>query len=160
MGETVNPKEIIRAALMEADPRILEDLAGLLSSREGMLNLKEQLHDLTIDADDYEELYGWMWHNDPAISEQVRTVVLLLHNTQHMRVELFRRLAESDVPDVPFRITYNSSEYEFHVDLPGVPGWGISQYAREDAEADLLLGSLETLYAKGNKGCVPPYFGQ
>src|SRR5437667_5610423 len=44
--------------------------------------------------------------------------------------------------------SYNSSEKEFHIDLPGVPGMGVSHYGRDDPETDRLLHALEQIYAK------------
>lgn len=159
MATSINPGAMIRAALMERDPRILFDLSQLLSTREGMVDVREQIRGLTIEAGDYEVLWDWVWHNDPAIAERVRTVVLLLRNRQ-LDMDLFGRLARSESSEALFEIAYNSSEQEFLVSLPGVPGWGISHYGRDDPEVDALLELLEKLYARANPGNHPPFFRQ
>ena len=159
MAAKINPVAIIRAALIERDPRILFDLSQLLSTWEGMVNLREQIYGLTVEPGDYEVVWDWVWHNDPAIAERVRTVVLLLHDMR-LDIDLFGRQARSESGEVPFNVAYDVSEQQFLVCLPGVPGWGISHYGRDDTEVDILLESLEKIYTKANPGNHPPYFRQ
>lgn len=159
MGEDINPVVIIRAALMERDPRILEDLAHILSSWEGMLQVRDDIQYLAVDPVDHEALFNWMWHEDPEIAARVRTVVGLLHNIQ-LDIYVFARLAKFQSSEVPFDIVYNVSEQEFLVCIPGVPGWGISHYGGDDAEVDTLLESLKIIYAKANPGNHPTHFRQ
>jgi len=150
MGGNINPVVIIRAALMERDPRILGDLAHTLSSWEGMLRMREGIRYLEVDPIDHEALFDWMWHEDQEIAARARTIVLLLHDLR-LHNYVFARLAKFETAGIPFDITYNESEQEFLVGIPGVPGWGISHYGGDDS----LLDSLEIIYSNTNLGNHP-----
>ena len=86
-------------------------------------------------------------------------MVVLLPDTP-IHVHVLEQLARSESLEIPFDISNDISAEELKVDLPGVPGWGISHSARDDPESDRLLRSLESVYAKLKQGDVPPYFRQ
>jgi len=152
-----SPSQIIHDSLKRKDPTNLAKLVHRGLTYDQMLDLREQIGKEIIKPVHYDLLLKWMFHDNPAIARAVRIILLFISDT-NLQIALFTRLAQPDVHDVPFAITYNHSEKEFGIELPKVPGYGVSHYGSDNPQIDRLLEVLERLYRKIHSGYIPPYF--
>ena len=143
------PKWVLQQALSRRDPVILQELDSYFASQEALRELRKKLAGVPIDQGSYDLLIRWILHEDPSIARTTRIVVLLLGDAK-LNTEVFTRLSKIHRTKPPYSVTYNPSEKEFGVELPGVPGWGVSHYASEDPEINRLLHALEMFYAKNH----------
>ena len=146
-GSEDQPKWALQQALSRADPVILQELTSRFTSFDAMNELRRQLAGARIHEDSYDILLRWILHRDRSIARSAQIVVLLLGDAK-LDAAIFHRLSEHPSKKPPFSVTYNSSEKEFGVELPGVPGWGVSHYGSDDPETDRLLHALEKFYSR------------
>jgi hypothetical protein len=144
-----SPREVVREAIARRDPRLLARLDPLLNTWAGALELRTRLQVAEIHPEDHGVVVGWILDADPEIASRARRVVLLLDNPG-LNTAIFNHLADLDLSEPPFLVSYNQEEREFHVDLPGTPGWGVSRYGRGNPVTDRLLNALERFYARVN----------
>jgi len=141
-----DPADVLRRALTENEALLLEDLADWAAPSR-LNSFREEIRNVELSFDELNLLYGWMWHPLPAVSRLARIVVLFLGDAA-VRTSVLLRL-EAEDRDVPFEISYVNSGREYIVDLPGVPGWGITEYA-ETPQADALLRVLGNLLRRAS----------
>lgn len=154
--ERPSPETLVRSALASRDPTIITKLFDPPPTYDKMLRLRDQIKGVIIEPRDYHLMFDWLWHEDNKVASAIRMVVLWIGDMK-FTIEIFSRLVQVEVQEVPFTISYNSSEGEFGVGLPGVPGWGVSHYG-ESHDIDLLLQALEKVYATAHPAWVPPWF--
>jgi len=152
--------QIIRDALLQHDPQNLLQLSEYFSTWDGLLKLRDMTTGLYINQNYYDVIFSWFWHQDPAISKIVRTVILF--SGARVLTTIIEDFLEQDkdISNFPYEISYNLSEKEFHIDLPGVPGRGVSHYGRDNPEIDRFLCVLEKIYARMYPERIPPGFRQ
>ena len=149
--------QTIREAIERRDPQLFLQLAEDFSTWERMVRFREKVHGLVIHPSDYDLIFQWTGHQDVIIAKIASALVLFIHDID-MKVDVFERFLEIDIVKFPYQLSYNFSEKEFHIDLPGVPGMGVSHYGRDDIAIDQFLLLLEKIYAKLYPENVPAFF--
>ena len=147
----------IRHALASRDPQLLLGLSKHFSIWEKIVGLRGKLRGLTINPNNYDLLFQWLWHQDATIAKMVKAIVLLIDDID-MQVDIFEKILGIDAVNFPYQLSYNFSEKEFLIDLPGVPGIGVSHYGRDDVAIDQFLLVLERLYARIYPEKTPAFF--
>jgi len=150
-------EETIRRALESQSPEMLKGLFKPSLSWDEMLELRERVSRITIEPQHYSPIFDWLWHPDPLIARAAR-IFVHFGGDQNLHIEIFTRLAQVVGREMPFVVSYDVGEKEFSVDLPGVPGWGVSHYGRDNPDTDRLLKALERIYANAHPTMIPPYF--
>jgi len=160
VSEEQSVMQTINDALLHHDPQKLTQLSEYFSTWDNLLKLREIISTLNINPNYYDVIFSWVWHEDQSIVKIVKTIVLF--NGVHALTTIIEYFLQHamNTADFPYDLSYNSSEKEFHIDLPGVPGMGVSHYGRDDPETDRLLHALEQIYAKLYPDRIPPEFRQ
>lgn len=136
--------ESLTEAVRERDPERLLTLNRL--SLQAKVDLREALKIGALARKDREQLIQWAWHDNSSIKQAARTLILLVD--LDLAACCFEKFLATGHLSPPFELRYNSSEHEFHVDLPETPGRGVSHYGRDDKEIDRILLVLERAYQK------------
>jgi len=157
MTEQYALEQMIRTVLETQNPVMLRDLFDPSLSHDETLRLREKVNRIKIEQCFYDLVFDWLWHTDPLVARAVRILVLWIED-RDLHIEVFSRLAQIPGLEIPFIISYDSTEKEFSVGLPGVPGWGVSHYGRDNPDIDRLLETLERVYVIAHQGEAPPYF--
>jgi hypothetical protein len=139
-------KRIIQEALANQDPAKLKDVFIRNMTMNDMDILRKRISDIVIEPRFYKTVFAWLSHDDPEIARATWILALWIDDRSFL-VELFDYLTRIETSKIPFTVDYNSAEKEFSIEMPGVPGWGISYYGRGNRDVDLLLHALEKFYA-------------
>ena len=153
-----DPKSIIHEAIANHNPAKLKEVFVPDMTWDNMLILRESIGNMTIEPRLYKTVFDWLWHDDPDIARASEILALWISDL-HFQAELFNHLAQLGTLKIPFTVDYNSAEKEFSIDIPGVPGWGVSHYGRDNPNINLVLEALEKLYVRiYPEREAPPYF--
>jgi len=160
MSEEQSVMQVINDVFRYHDPQQLAQLSEYFSAWDGLLKLREIITGVNINPHYYDVIFSYFWHEEPNIAKMVRTIVLF--NGGHTLTTLIEHFLEHDMDtsDFPYNLSYNSSEKEFHIDLPDVPGMVVSHYGRDNPDIDRLLSVLEKVYARLYPDRIPPGFRQ
>lgn len=97
---------------------------------------------------DQEALIEWAWSDDDGLAAAARQIILL-YGAGPVKA-CFEKFVSDDSLTAPFCLEYNGAEHEFGIELPNVPGIGVSHYGRDDEATNKFLVVLERAYTKMN----------
>lgn len=149
-----DPKRIIREAITNQHPTRLKEVFIRNMNWDDMLELRERIGNIVIEPGSYRTVFAWLSHDDPEIARAAGILALWISDLR-FQVELFNYLTGIETPKIPFTVDYNSAEKEFNIEMPGVPGWGISYYGRDNPSVDLLLHALKRVHNRIHSDTTP-----
>jgi hypothetical protein len=128
MPEDHEVLQIIYNALQQQDPQLLIPLHHYFVSWESMIELRDRLSGIIINPAYYDILVEWLYDPSSTISRTAKIVTTFLNDRELfiMVCNDFLQREAVEFQDFPYQLTYNFSEYEFHINFPGAPGWGVS----------------------------------
>lgn len=150
-------KRIIQEAVINQNPTKLKEVFIPSMAWDDMLILRERVGSIVIEPRFYKIVFHWLWHDDPQVARATAVLALWIDDVG-FQAELFNHLARIKRRKIPFTIDYDSAEKEFNIEIPGVPGWGVSHYGRDNPETDRLLHALEKYYCRLHPEKAPQFF--
>ncbi len=151
-------KSMIQEAITKQNPAILKEVFKPDMTWNDMLTLRERISSTLIEPRFYKTVFDWLWHDDPEIARASGILALWISDLS-FQAKLFNHLAQLGALKIPFTIDYDSAEKEFSLEIPGVPGWCVSHYGRDNPDINLVLEALEKLYVRiYPERYAPPYF--
>ena len=155
MVKEQSPKRIIQEAIANQQPAKLKEVFTPNMTSNDMLELRDRISNIVIEPRFYKTVFAWLSHDDPEIARATGMLALWIRDLG-FQAELFNYFTQIGAPKGPFTVAYNSEEKEFGIEMPGVPGWGVSYYGRDNPDVDLLLHALEKFYAHIHSKTTPP----
>ena len=149
--------KIIQEAIANQNPAKLKEVFVPDMTWDNMLTLRESISNITIEPRSYKTVFAWLLHDDPEIVRATGILALWISDLG-FQTELFNHLAQIGTLKIPFTVNYNSAEKEFSIEIPSVPGWGVSHYGKDNPDTDRLLHALEKFYVHIHPEGVPSYF--
>ena len=146
MVKKQNPKKTIQEAIANQHPAKLKEVFIHNMTINEMNTLRDRIRDIVIEPRFYQTLFAWLSHDDPEIARATRILALWIDD-RGFTLTLYHYLTRIAASKIPFTVDYDSAEKEFHIGMPGVPGWGLSYYGRDDPYIELLLHIFEKFYA-------------
>ncbi|MFC1941179.1 hypothetical protein ACFLWL_02065 [Chloroflexota bacterium] len=150
--------KIIKEAIANQNPAKIREVFVPDMTWDNMLILRKSISNITIEPRSYKTVFAWLLHDDPEIVRATGILALWISDLG-FQTELFNYLAQIGTLKIPLTVNYDSAEKEFSIEIPGVPGWCLSHYGRDNPDINLVLKALEKLYVRiYPEREVPPYF--
>jgi hypothetical protein len=159
MGVSTVEENVIKAindAIISDNPATLNKIFKSSVAWNDMLTLRKHIGPLVIEPCFYKTLFDWFTGNDPEIAREARILALWIDDLS-FKTALFEYLNRTEVKENLFVVDYDSSEKEFKIEIPGVPGWGITLYERDNPDVYRLLLILDEFYIKTHPGSNRPH---
>jgi hypothetical protein len=157
--EEQSPKRVIQEAIANQHPAKLKEVFTPNMTPNDMLELRGHISDIIVEPRFYKTVFAWLSHDDHDIAHATGILALWIRDLG-FQAELFNYLTQIGAPKSPFTVDYNSEEREFGIEMPDVPGWGVSYYGQDNPDVDLVLHALEKFYSHIHPKTTPPQPGE